>query len=75
MNISSGISWAMPEALSATFTEIRDEVMSRWAALVTSEISAAADLDSPMLIDTLPILYDDIAEAVAPGVPRPFAYI
>jgi len=72
MNTPSGTSWAIPGALAATFTEIREEVMSRWAARVASEIPAAAELDSPVLIDTLPILYDDIAEAVAPGAPRPF---
>jgi signal transduction histidine kinase len=73
MSTSSQISWATPEILAIVFTEMREALMYRWAACVTSEIPAAADLGSPVLIDTLPILYDDIAEAVSPGVERPFA--
>jgi signal transduction histidine kinase len=73
MNKSSRMSWATPESLAAAFTEIRNDVLSRWAERVTTEISVAADLDRPVLIDTLPVLYDDIAEAIAPGMPRPFA--
>jgi signal transduction histidine kinase len=73
MNTPSGMSWATPETLAAVFTEMRDDVMSTWAARVINQISVAAGLDSPVLIDTLPILYDDIAEAVSPGVGRPFA--
>ena len=73
MNAPSNTSCATPEMLAAFFTEMRYDVMSRWAAQVISEIPVAAGLDSPVLIDTLPILYDDIAEAVSPGVERPFA--
>jgi signal transduction histidine kinase len=73
MNTSSSSSWATPETLAAFFSEMRDDVMSRWAKQVTSEIAVAAGLDSPVLVNTLPILYDDIAEAVSPGVERPFA--
>lgn len=73
MNAPSYNSSVTSETLAAFFTEMRDDVMSRWAAQVISEIPLAAGLDSPVLIDTLPILYDDIAEAVSPGVERPFA--
>lgn len=73
MDKSSRMSWATPETLAAAFTEIREDVMSRWATRVTHEIAVAADLDNPVLIDSLPILYDDIAEALAPGITRPFA--
>lgn len=73
MNAPSYTSSETPETLAAFFTEMRDDVMSSWAAQVISEIPLAAGLDSPVLIDTLPILYDDIAEAVSPGVERPFA--
>jgi hypothetical protein len=73
MNNSSRMSMATPETLATAFAELRDDVLSRWAARVTTEISAAADLDRPVLIDTLPILYDDIAEAISPGIQRPFA--
>lgn len=73
MKTPSYLPWATLETLAAVFTEMRDDVMFKWAALVSSEISVAADLDSPVLIDTLPILYDDIAEAISPGIDRPFA--
>jgi signal transduction histidine kinase len=73
MNTSSSIPEATPDMLAAFFTATRDDVMSRWAAQVISEIPVSAGLDSPVLVDTLPILYDDIAEAVSPGVDRPFA--
>lgn len=73
MDNTSRMSWAPPEALAAAFTEIRDDVLSRWAARVTQEIRVAADLDRPVLIDALPVLYDDIAEALSPGMGRPFA--
>jgi signal transduction histidine kinase len=73
MNTSSSTPEATPDMLAAFFTETRDDVMSRWAAQVISEIPVSTGLDSPVLIDTLPILYDDIAEAVSPGVDRPFA--
>lgn len=73
MNTPSRMSWVTPEALAAALADIRDDVMARWAARVSSEIPVAAGLDGPVLIDTLPILYDDIAEAVSPGAGRPFA--
>lgn len=73
MNTSSQLSWATPEALAIIFKEVRDEVMNSWAKRVGEEIPLAADLDSPVLFDTLPILYDDIAEAISPGIERPFA--
>ena len=73
MNTLSSTPEATPDMLAAFFTETRDDVMSRWAAQVISEIPVSTGLDSPVLIDTLPILYDDIAEAVSPGVVRPFA--
>jgi len=73
MNTSSQLSWATPETLAIILKEVRDEVMNSWATLAGNEISLAADLDSPVLFDTLPILYDDIAEAISPGVERPFA--
>lgn len=73
MENTSHMSWSTPQTLAAAFTEIRDDVLSRWAARVTREIKVAADLDRPVLIDTLPVLYDDIAESLSPGMNRPFA--
>lgn len=73
MDNSSRMSWGTGETLAGAFTEIRNDVLSKWADRVSAEISVAANLDRPVLIDTLPILYDDIAEAISPGMPRPFA--
>jgi hypothetical protein len=64
--------WAKPEILAAVFGEMRDDVLFRWAARVISEISVGAGLDRPILMGTLPILYDDIAEAVSSEVEKPF---
>jgi signal transduction histidine kinase len=73
MDTNSCMSWAKPEILAAVFAEMRDDVLFRWAARVVSEISVGAGLDRSILMGTLPILYDDIAEAVSSEVERPFA--
>jgi signal transduction histidine kinase len=73
MDNSSRMSWTPHETLACAFSEIRNDVLSKWAERVTAEISGAVGLDRPVLIDTLPVLYDDIAEAISPGSLRPFA--
>lgn len=45
------------------FNACRDEVLDLWRKRVSVEVPAAAKLDSPILTDTLPILYDNIVEA------------
>lgn len=60
-------------ALASTFLELRDLVLAQWSARVTAEIPPAAALGEPILIDTLPTLYDNIAQSLAVGAPRPFA--
>lgn len=59
--------------LAATFLELRDVVLAQWSARVTAEIPSATRLGEPILINTLPTLYDNIAESLAVGSPRPFA--
>ncbi len=61
------------EALSAHAREllsIRDVVFDRWEAAVRSEIKGAAELIGPALMDNLPSLYDNLAEAISPGRAR-----
>jgi signal transduction histidine kinase len=50
--------------LTAVFCACRDEVLDHWRQRVAVEVEAAAALDEPILIDTLPILYDNITEAL-----------
>jgi signal transduction histidine kinase len=50
--------------LSSLLCACREEVLDHWRQRVAVEVEAAAALDSPILIDTLPILYDNIAEAL-----------
>lgn len=59
--------------LAATFLDMRDVVLAQWSARVTSEIPCASTLREPILIDTLPTLYENIAQSLAVGAPRPFA--
>jgi signal transduction histidine kinase len=73
MKNASRRSSATPKTLAIVFKEIRDEVMQNWATRVVSEISLAAGISSPVLFNTLPILYDDISEALSLVSRRPFA--
>ena len=59
--------------LASAFMDCRDVVIEQWTSRVTAEIPVAAKLGEPILTDTLPLLYDNIAEALAAGEPRPFA--
>ena len=59
--------------LAQEFAGCRDAVLAKWAKRVTSEIPAANKLGSPILINMLPTLYDNIAESLSFGVPRHFA--
>lgn len=49
---------------------MRDAVFDTWEASVRREINGAAELIGPALIDNLPSLYDNLAEAISPGVSR-----
>lgn len=59
--------------LARAFAGLRDLVFASWVLRVTAEIPAAKKLGGPILIDTLPSLYDNIAEALSAGVARRFA--
>jgi signal transduction histidine kinase len=49
---------------------LRDEVLSEWAERVRQTVREAGQLPHPILINTFPSLYDNIAEAITPDYPR-----
>ena len=59
--------------LSATgqrMLELRDVVLAEWENRVRGTVKEASDLPHPILINTFPTLYENIAEALSPGYPR-----
>jgi len=74
MNSSDASGQPVPASpLVSAFLACRDVVLAQWALRVTAEIPVAAKLGEPILIDTLPTLYENIAESLAAGVCRSFA--
>ena len=64
------------EGLSNTskrMLELRNAVFAEWENRVRVELPQADALQHPILIDTLPAFYDNIAEAVTLDYPRPIA--
>jgi len=57
-----------PKALQ--FSSLRDAVMDRWEREVRERTDGARELLGPVLTNTLPAFYDNIAEALSPGHPR-----
>jgi signal transduction histidine kinase len=49
---------------------IREAVLDHWETMVRAQIKGAAELLGPALMDNLPGLYDNLAEAINPGQPR-----
>jgi signal transduction histidine kinase len=49
---------------------IRDEVFAEWEQRVRCQIQAADEVSHPVLLDTLPLFYGNIAEALSPGFDR-----
>lgn len=50
--------------------ELRDDVLWEWAERVRKSLEEAEQLPHPILINTFPSLYDNIAEAITPDYPR-----
>lgn len=62
-----------PNNLSPTalrMLALRDKVLSEWVERVRQTVKEAERLPHPILINTFPSLYDNIAEAITPGYPR-----
>jgi signal transduction histidine kinase len=49
---------------------IRDKVFAEWEKRVRSLIPGADEVSHPVLLDTLPLFYGNIAEALSPGFAR-----
>jgi signal transduction histidine kinase len=49
---------------------LRDTVFGVWEARVRERIAQASNVQHPVLIDTLPVFYDNIAQSISPGYPR-----
>jgi signal transduction histidine kinase len=49
---------------------LRDEVLAEWVKRVRQTVKEAERLAEPILIDTFPALYDNLAEAISPDYPR-----
>ncbi|GGY90764.1 sensor histidine kinase [Pseudoduganella plicata] len=52
------------------FSSLRDTVMDRWEREVRARVEGARELLGPVLTNTLPAFYDNIAEALSPAHPR-----
>lgn len=49
---------------------LRDAVFDAWEARVRERIVQASTVQHPILIDTLPVFYDNIAQSISPAYPR-----
>ena len=58
----SGLSLASQRMLA-----LREQVFPQWETEVRASVEEAAQLRHPVLIDTLPVFYDNIAESLTPG--------
>ena len=59
--------------LSATaqrMLALREVVLAEWEKRLRSTVNEAAALPHPILINTFPTLYDNIAQSITPGYPR-----
>ena len=50
--------------------EVRDEVFAHWEARVKQSIAGAQSVAQPVLLDTLPMFYGNIVEALSPEFAR-----
>jgi signal transduction histidine kinase len=49
---------------------LRDTVFALWEQRVRERITQASAVQHPILIDTLPVFYDNIAQSISPDYPR-----
>jgi signal transduction histidine kinase len=60
---------------SQSMLGLRDAVFAEWEKRVRASVKEAASIVHPILINTFPALYDNIAEALTPGYPRTSAEV
>jgi signal transduction histidine kinase len=61
--------------ISQRMQTLREVVLDEWVQQVRRKVASAAALAHPILIDTFPALYDNLAEALTPNYPRTGAAI
>lgn len=49
---------------------LRDDVFAAWERRVRERLSQATELEHPILLNTLPVFFDNIVESISPGHPR-----
>jgi len=62
-----------PSTLSSNaqrMLELRDQVFDIWLQRVKERVIEARNVEPPILIDTMPVFYDNIAESLSPDYPR-----
>jgi signal transduction histidine kinase len=64
-----------PSGLGEQMRELRELVLAEWEARVRAEVAGAEQLGTPILLNTFPVLYDNIVQAVTPAYPRTSAAI
>ncbi|MFL6674039.1 MAG: sensor histidine kinase [Massilia sp.] len=64
-----------PSLLSQRMKELRNLVLDEWAARARLEVEGAGTLGTPILMNTFPVLYDNITQALTPGYPRTSAAV
>lgn len=60
-------------ATSLALLGLREVVLDHWERLVREQIAGAQQVSGPVLIDTLPAFFDNLAEALTPSYPRDIA--
>jgi signal transduction histidine kinase len=50
--------------------DLQDAVFDAWEARVRERIQQARNLQHPILVDTLPVFYNNIVESISPDYPR-----
>lgn len=60
-------------AAALAFLALRDEVLAYWQREVRARVPGASELQHPILINTLPAFYGNLAQALAPSNPRVLA--
>lgn len=72
MNVASDRNAAPPQLSdnAQRMIALREAVFGAWEQRVRERITQARAVQHPILIDTLPVFYDNIAQSISPGYPR-----
>lgn len=67
---AKNITSAELSATSVRMLELRDAVLNEWQQRMRATISKAAVLSQPILVNTMPVVYANLAEAITPDYAR-----